>query len=115
MAKKIKIDKQEEFTDEDLTLSDGTKLVSSNIFTSISQWTLYLTVIVAVIARFKISNPDIAIVYSYLLIVGGAVGRYGTDITHYVTKLPKDRISVGNRHTAYNILWLFGILSLIFS
>jgi len=83
------------------------------IFSFLSQISLYLTVIVVFIGQTRIESRDIRILYSLCMVIGSAVGGYGTNLTYYATKYPKDLKNKISRWWAYTILLIFGLLGLI--
>jgi hypothetical protein len=83
------------------------------IFSFLSQISLYLTVIVVFIAQTRIESRDIRILYSLCMVIGSAVGSYGTNLTYYATKHPKDLKNKISPWWAYTILLIFGLLGLI--
>ena len=85
----------------------------NQIFSFLSQISLYLTVIVIFIGQTRIESQDIRILYSLCMVIGSAVGSYGTNLTYYATKHPKDLQNKISRWWAYTILLIFGLLGLI--
>lgn len=83
------------------------------MFSFFSQISLYLTVIIVLIGQTRIESRDIRILYSLCMVIGSAVGSYGTNLTYYTTKRPKDLKNKISRWWAYTILLIFGLLGFI--
>jgi hypothetical protein len=83
------------------------------IFSFLSQISLYLTIILVLVGQTRIESRDIRILYSLCMVIGSAVGSYGTNLTYHATKHPKDLKNKISRWWAYIILLIFGLLGLI--
>ena len=86
----------------------------TELFPTISQYTLYISVLLVIIGQLRITDHNTKILYSLCMLIGSAVGRYGTEITYLLTKYPKDALNKTKRRWTYTILWFFGILGLLF-
>jgi len=84
-------------------------------FPPITQYTLYLTVIATVIGLFRVTDPNIKILYSLCMIIGASIGRTGSDVSYneYVAKYNKAVPNMWLRSISFHILWIFGVLGLL--
>lgn len=78
------------------------------------KYSSYLTVAVIILGLFRIDNKDLKTLYSLLMIIAAAVGRYGVDLIYHITKYKPDYSNRLKRNYAYAILWLVGVLGLLF-
>jgi hypothetical protein len=83
-------------------------------FSKITQISLYIVAAFTIFAQWRIESHDIRLLFSLCMIIGAAVGRYGSDHTYNMTKFPKDGHKLSARRITYNILVIFGILGLLF-
>jgi hypothetical protein len=91
-------------------------LESTGPFGQVTQYSLFLTVIIVIIGLFKITDHNFKLLYSLVMIIAASVGKTGSDVAYYnyQNKFGKNVKNMWQRSIAYDLLWLFGILGLIF-
>lgn len=109
--KKLKIRKRKPTVTEGIYNSFVIK--DRAIFPKISQFSLYLTVLLVIIGQFSIKNHDIRVLYSLCMVIASSLSKYGTNISFYITKFPEDEKHVSDRWWGYVVLWVFGIIGII--
>ena len=77
-------------------------------------WSLIFFLITAIIARGRINDSNIRILFSLGLVIASAVGRYGSIMASKLHPLWKHPVYESYRNTVYTVMFLVGVFGLIF-
>jgi len=100
--------------DKEKSTSKSTPFINGDqVFSKLSQISLYITVLLIVVGQWRIETRDIRILYSLCMVIASSVGRYGTNLSYAVEKHPNYIPGQLSRWWAHTALLVFGLLGLI--